>query len=147
MDAISSQSDLSLLAAALNDLGIDVDQIAMETAADQGTGQFTFFAPGDDALNALDPAVRDNLLSNADALRQLLSHSIVGTRIHSSDFESEGLTATTMDGTQLDVKLVNSEEMVMDPVTGTDAQLLLRDITAGDGLIQVVDKALLPSTA
>ena len=106
-----------------------------------GEGPFTVFAPTDDAFAALPAGTIDALLADPQGLlTEILLYHVVGAEVLSSDL-SDGQTAMTLNGQDLTVSITN------DGVFINDAQVIVADIVADNGVVHVIDAVLLPSTS
>ena len=105
-------------------------------------GNFTVFAPTDDAFAALDPAVLSILTSNADTkLRRALLYHVLGAEVMSSDL-SDGQTATTLFGQDIEVTIdANGGVMI------NNANVAIADIQTLNGVVHVLDAVILPPNA
>ncbi len=100
-------------------------------------GPFTFFAPTDAAFAALPAGVLDELLGNKGGARQVLLHHTLRGEWDSAEI-SQWQTARTALGKNIIVTAQNGNLFV------DDAQIIIRDIQADNGIIHVVDAVLLP---
>lgn len=102
----------------------------------QGDGPFTVFAPTDDAFDLLPDGTVEALLDDIDALTAILTYHVVGGNVLSTDLE-EGFV-TTLNGADVEVTIN------MDGVFINDAQVILADLFADNGVVHVIDAVLLP---
>ena len=119
-------------------------QVALEASnlndALNGTGPFTVFAPTDDAFNALGSDLIDDLLENpGGALSNILLYHVVSGTALSSDL-SDGQSITTLYGDNVEVTINQ------DGVFINDAQVIIENLSAGNGVVHVINAVLLPST-
>ena len=130
VDIIVGSDDHTTLAAAV-------------TAADlvetlQGAGPFTVFAPTDAAFAALPEGTVETLLEDpSGALTDILLYHVVGAKALSSDL-SDGQEIETVFGDDIVVTINN------DGVFINDAQVIVADIEAENGVVHVIDAVLLP---
>ncbi|BAW97138.1 Secreted and surface protein containing fasciclin-like repeats [[Synechococcus] sp. NIES-970] len=117
--------------------------VAAVSAADlaevlAGEGPFTVFAPTNDAFAALPDGVLESLLlpENKDLLTQILTYHVVSGNVMSSDL-TEG-AVETVEGSDI---LVGLED---DGVQINQANVLMADIEASNGVIHVIDSVILP---
>lgn len=101
-------------------------------------GPFTVFAPTDDAFAGLPAGSIDSLLDEPEGLlTQILLYHVV-----SGDYTVDDLvtmeTVTTLQGGELNITSADGKVMV------NDATILISDIEASNGMIQVIDSVLLP---
>ena len=103
----------------------------------QGDGPFTVFAPTDDAFAAagIDLAALDNDEGKATLTDILLYHVVAGDVPSSA--VTDGMSATAVNGDDLSFS-------VGDGVKVNDANVVLADVPASNGVIHVIDKVLMP---
>ena len=103
----------------------------------QGEGPFTVFAPTDDAFTAagIDLAALDNDEGKA-ALTDILLYHVVSGAVPSSAV-TDGLVAAAVNGDDLTFSVGNG-------VMVNDANVVLADVMASNGIIHVIDKVLIP---
>ena len=118
----------------------------------QGPGPFTVFAPTNTAFAALPAGTVDTLLKpeNKDALDKILTYHVVPGRLDSRMLDQQ----ITMGGGKAVLKTVQGEPLtvqgsgrnltVTDEKGGT-ARITIADVYQSNGVIQVVDKVLLPN--
>ena len=104
----------------------------------QGAGPFTVFAPTDAAFKAVPQATLDALLKDKARLRSVLSYHVVPGVVSSTDLKNGPLK--TVQGAN--VALYKSGSFV----TVEEALVTTADVRASNGVIQVVDKVLMPPT-
>ena len=116
--------------------------IAAELADDlSGDGPFTVFAPTDDAFAALPEGTLDALLADPTGqLAQILLYHVVGAKAMSTDL-SDGQMITTLEGTDVTVTISEGNVFI------NDAQVIVADIEADNGVVHVIDAVLTPSTS
>lgn len=104
-----------------------------------GEGPFTVFAPTDDAFAKLPKETLENLLKpeNKDQLVKILTYHVVPGKVMASDVVklSEAQTAA---GEPIAIKVEGNKVFV------NDAQVILTDIEASNGVIHVIDTVILP---
>ena len=103
----------------------------------QGDGPFTVFAPTDDAFTAagIDLAALDNDEGKA-ALTDILLYHVVSGAVPSSAV-TDGMVAAAVNGDDLTFTVGNG-------VMVNDANVVLADVMASNGIIHVIDKVLIP---
>jgi transforming growth factor-beta-induced protein len=105
----------------------------------KGEGPFTVFAPTDDAFAKLPAGTIDELLKpeNKQALTDILLYHVVSGKVMAADVV--GLkSATTLLGKDVAIKVD------MGNVYINDAQVIITDIEASNGVIHVIDSVILP---
>ena len=103
----------------------------------QGDGPFTVFAPTDDAFTAagIDLAALDNDEGKA-ALTDILLYHVVSGAVPSSAV-TDGMVAAAVNSDDLTFSVGNG-------VMVNDANVVLADVMASNGIIHVIDKVLIP---
>jgi uncharacterized surface protein with fasciclin (FAS1) repeats len=127
-DTAAANPQLTTLNKLINDAGL------AETL--RGPGPFTVFAPTDDAFKAVPAATLEALAKDKNRLKTVLSYHVVPGTLTSSDVKN-GPVKTVQGG---DVTLYKSGTFL----TVEEALVTTPDIRATNGVIQVVDKVLLP---
>ena len=104
----------------------------------KGEGPFTVFAPTNAAFAALPEGTVEDLLKpeNKDTLTAILTYHVVPGKVMSGDL-SDGMTATTVQGTDVTIGTTNG-------VTVDGAKVVQADIEASNGVIHVIDSVILP---
>lgn len=106
------------------------------TATLGGAGPYTVFAPTDDAFKAVPKATLDALMKDKARLKAVLTYHVVPGTLTSSEFKNGPLK--TVQGAN--VALYKSGTFV----TVEEAVVTTPDVRASNGVIQVVDKVLIP---
>jgi len=103
----------------------------------QGDGPFTVFAPTDDAFTAagIDLAALDTDEGKATLTDILLYHVVSGSVASSA--LTDGMIATAVNGDDLTFT-------VGEGVMVNDANVILADVEASNGIVHVIDKVLMP---
>jgi uncharacterized surface protein with fasciclin (FAS1) repeats len=117
--------------------------VAAVTAADlagtlSGEGPFTVFAPTDDAFAKLPEGTVEGLLEDIPALTDILLYHVLGGYAPASKVV-ELEAATTLLGKNIEITLDEEGNVFIN-----DAQVLITDIMANNGVIHVIDTVLLP---
>jgi uncharacterized surface protein with fasciclin (FAS1) repeats len=100
----------------------------------KGKGPFTVFAPTDDAFKALGEDTIKSVLADKDLLKKiLLAHVIVGQEARAADVLK--LNGKEVNGFKIDTS---------DGVKIGEAKVIKADLLAGNGVVHVIDKVLLP---
>ena len=106
-----------------------------------GEGPFTVFAPTDDAFAALPEGTVEALLQDPQgALTDILLYHVVGAEAFSTDL-SDGQSIPTANGQEVTVT-INADGVFIN-----DAQVIIADIPADNGVVHVINAVLLPSTS
>ncbi|MBT4919501.1 MAG: fasciclin domain-containing protein [Flavobacteriaceae bacterium] len=109
----------------------------------EGEGPFTVFAPTNEAFSAL-PAIPEE-----EALTQVLLYHVVGGNVTSSDLTNPGeTTAETLQGDSITITLPGSEgniANITDASGATDIGIVAVDVQAGNGVIHVLNKVMIPN--
>ena len=128
-DIVANSNDHNTLELAIDTCGL--------TATLQGAGTFTLFAPTDAAFNALPQGTIVALLNDLPQLTDILKHHVVGDSVMSGMLSNNQIV-TTLLGTDVTVT-INSNGVFID-----NAQVIVADIVADNGVVHVIDAVLLP---
>lgn len=121
------------LETALTESGLDA--VTNDPEAD-----LTLFAPTDEAFAALPAGVLDDLLADpTGALANVLLYHVVGGTNLSGDL-MDGMEVLTAQGETVTVSING------DVITINDAEVTVIDLTAGNGVVHVIDAVLVPAT-
>jgi uncharacterized surface protein with fasciclin (FAS1) repeats len=129
VDTAVADGRFTTLAAALTAAGL-VDTL-------KGPGPFTVFAPTDEAFAKLPAGTLDGLLADKEALSKVLTYHVVSGKVMSSDVVKLN-SADTVAGLSVSIKVEGDKVMV------GDAQVIITDVEASNGVIHVIDTVLLP---
>ena len=102
----------------------------------KGKGPFTVFAPTDEAFAKIPKAQLDALLADKVALTKVLTYHVVAGKVTAADVAMLE-TAETVEGQALQIR--NG-----DGVQINDAQVIMADIMASNGVIHVIDQVMMP---
>ena len=128
---LTGNSDsFDILTAALAEAGL--------TEELSGAGPFTIFAPTDEAFEALPDGLVDQLMlpENKAVLRQILAYHVVPGEVLSTDLETGSIT--TVEGEDIEVTAGDTVTTV------NDANVILADVAASNGIIHVIDSVMVP---
>ena len=135
-------ADLADIPTVAQGTGIHTSLVAAVVQAEllttlQGDGPFTVFAPTDDAFAAagIDLAALDTVEGKA-ALTDILLYHVVSGAVPSSAV-TDGMSAAAVNGDDLSFT-------VGEGVMVNDANVVLADVPASNGVIHVIDKVLMP---
>jgi uncharacterized surface protein with fasciclin (FAS1) repeats len=130
VDVASENKSFSTLVTAVKAAGL------VETLS--GKGPFTVFAPTDEAFKALPKGTLESLLkpTNKAKLVKVLTYHVVAGKVEAKDVKPG--TVKTVEGGTVVVKVVAGK------VTVNDAKVTKTDVQASNGVINVIDKVLLP---
>lgn len=126
----AGNDDFSTLVAAVKAAGL------VETL--QGEGPFTVFAPTNDAFAKLPAGTVENLLKpeNKDQLVSILTYHVVPGKVMAADVV--GLSeADTVQGSKITIDTA-------DGVKVDNANVVVTDINASNGVIHVIDRVIIP---
>lgn len=118
----------------------------------EGPGPFTVFAPTNEAFAALPQGTVPTLLEpqNKPTLTKVLTYHVVPGRLtfaalHRMIMEHNGeASLTTVEGGKLMVKMNGPHNIEVIDAKGDVAQISTYDVMQSNGVIQVVDKVLMP---
>ena len=103
----------------------------------RGDGPFTVFAPTDAAFAALPAGTVASLLRDIPSLSNILLYHVVGAEVYAADVV--GLTsATTVQGQPVAITVSGGNVFV------NNAQVIITDVQASNGVIHVIDTVILP---
>jgi transforming growth factor-beta-induced protein len=105
----------------------------------KGEGPFTVFAPTDDAFAKLPAGTVETLLKpeNLQQLTNILLYHVVSGRVMAADVVTLDKAETVLGPS---VKIMVDDDMVMI----NDAQVIITDVEASNGIIHVIDTVILP---
>jgi uncharacterized surface protein with fasciclin (FAS1) repeats/ribose 5-phosphate isomerase RpiB len=127
-DIIENSMDHDTLEAAILAAELDDDL--------ESEGPFTVFAPTDNAFAALPPGVLDDLLMDpTGTLAQILLYHVHAGAVSSSEL-SDGQMVSTLQGESMSVTIDGTDVFV------NDAQVIIVDLEAENGLVHVIDAVL-----
>ena len=106
----------------------------------KGAGPFTVFAPTDAAFNALPAGTIAALLNDLPQLTDILKHHVVGANVLSGSLSNSQIV-TTLLGTDVTVTINSNGDVFID-----NAQVIVADIVADNGVVHVIDAVLLPAS-
>ena len=127
-DTIARTPQLSTLSKLVSDAGL--------TDTLRGAGPFTVFAPTDDAFKSMPAATLTVLGNDKERLKAVLMYHVVPGTVLSADVKNG--PAKTAQGAN--VALAKAGTFV----TVDDAVVTSADIAATNGVVQVVDRVLMP---
>ena len=122
-----------------NILQIGIDTCGL-TSTLQGAGPFTLFAPTDAAFNALPQGTIAALLNDLPQLTDILKHHVVGDSVMSGMLSNNQIV-TTLLGDDVTVTINTNGDVFID-----NAQVIVADIVADNGVVHVIDAVLIPTT-
>jgi uncharacterized surface protein with fasciclin (FAS1) repeats len=107
----------------------------------RGSGQYTLFAPTDEAFAALPAGMREELLKpeNWARLAEILNYHVVPGEIPTSEVTGAARQLTTLNGAPLDITRIGGRVYV-----DYDAEIVRPDLRAGNGVVHLVGDLLLP---
>jgi len=102
-------------------------------------GPFTVFAPTDEAFAKLPEGTVDMLLlpENKEKLVSILTYHVVSGKVSAADVMKID-SAKTVQGQDVMVKVVDGKVMI------DDAQVVIADVEASNGVIHVIDTVIMP---
>jgi len=128
--AVEAQS-FSTLVAAVKAAGL--------VEALQGKGPFTVFAPNDAAFAALPAGTVEGLLKDKAALTRVLTYHVLPSRVLAGDIPEGTTKVATLQGATLAVTKAKDGS-----VTVNGVKVLAADVLAGNGVIHVLERVVLP---
>ena len=136
-------ADLSTLVSAL--------QAADMAQTLKGAGDYTVFAPTNEAFGKVPKATLDNLMKpeNKTQLQKLLQYHVLQGKMNATDVlakikaANNKLDVTTMNGETLTLSEKDGKVMIKD-AKGNTATVTSADMDASNGVVHVIDKVLMP---
>jgi PGF-CTERM protein len=129
---IANDTNFTTLARLLNKTNL--------TGAKFPPGNYTLFAPTNDAFSKVDASTLARWQNNTTALKEVLWYHFIPKKLLSSNFSGSG-TLTTVNGYTVPYS-VDGTKIKVDNATITKA-----DINATNGVIHVIDSVMIPPTA
>lgn len=104
----------------------------------QGDGPFTVFAPTDDAFSKVPKSTLDELLKpeNKKKLVSILNYHVLAGKVMAADVKT--MEANTVNGQNLSLVVENGK------VTVNEANVIMADVAASNGVIHAIDTVLMP---
>jgi len=128
VDVAASNPDLSTLNKLINDAGL--------AATLRGAGPYTVFAPTNEAFKAVPAKTLEELGKDKEALKNVLTYHVVPGSLTSADVKTGN--QKTLQGANLAVSKAGTI------VTVEDAMVVQADVKADNGVVQIVDRVLIP---
>ena len=132
VDTAIAAGQFGTLVAAVQAAGL-VDTLKSE-------GPFTVFAPTDEAFAALPEGTVENLLlpENKDQLIAVLTYHVIPSAVMSGDIAGKKMEVATVQGSDLSIDATMGVKV-------DNATVVSADIETTNGVIHVIDQALLPN--
>jgi len=106
------------------------------TAALEGPGPFTVFAPVDDAFAALPPGCVDTLVQNPPQLARILKYHVLAGAHPRDHLVAQGAW-DSLEGAPVPIRRA-------DPFEVKNATVISPDVTCDNGVVHVIDRVILP---
>ena len=118
----------------------------------RSNGPYTVFAPTDEAFRNLPVGTVDGWMKDLPKLRSVLNYHIVDRKInakeiHEMTFDGRTPSVRTLQGSSITLKTNLTNQSWVDSkhtVYANDAKIVRPEIETTNGIIQVVDRVLLP---
>lgn len=104
----------------------------------KGEGPLTVFAPTDDAFAALPEGTLEALLADIPALTEILLYHVVEGKVRAADVVSLS-EAPTLQGMSATISVEDGKVFV------DNAQVIITDIEASNGVVHVIDAVIIPA--
>ncbi|MCD2259749.1 fasciclin domain-containing protein [Psychroserpens luteolus] len=139
----TADPNFSTLVTALTTLTPATDFVAtLSTANGTSPAPFTVFAPTNDAFDAL------AAIPAEDVLTQVLLHHVLGdANVQSGDL-TDGISPSMLNGQAITINLPGTGDNIADVTDGagnSDIGIVAVDVQAGNGVIHVLNKVMLPA--
>jgi uncharacterized surface protein with fasciclin (FAS1) repeats len=128
LTALREDAELSTFTQLIQSAGL-VDAIS--------SGPTTVFAPTNEAFKAVSAATLDKLSKDPEMLKSVLSYHVLPSKVTSASIDGSTPTVT-LNGAKLGLSRAG------DFITADDGLVTTADIEVGAGLIQKVDRVLMP---
>lgn len=109
-------------------------------------GQYTVFAPSEEAFRAVPKSTLDSLMADKERLGSVLKYHVINGKYMSKDV----LTGIKSSGT-LEIPTLHGDKVRLTETGSTkrslkidDANIVTSDIQASNGVIHVIDKVIMP---
>ena len=106
-----------------------------------GEGQFTVFAPSDEAMDKLESSMKERVMSGSSCAADILKNHILPNVICSGIIEGKANTNNMLD------KYMTMDRDEEGNVLVNGIKLRMRDIVGTNGVIHVIDDVLVPESA
>lgn len=146
-------NSIAAKAMANDDLSTLVSAIKAADMADvlKGAGDYTVFAPTNEAFSKVPKATLDNLMKpeNKEQLQKLLKYHVLQGKMNAADVmakikEAGGkLDVATMNGENITLSEKDGKLMIKD-AKGNTATVTGADMDASNGVVHTIDKVLMP---
>ena len=127
------------------DLGFEQFSVALDKSGlmEQlsGEGQFTVFAPSDEAMDKLESSMKERVMSGSSCAADILKNHILPNVICSGIIEGKANTNNMLD------KYMTMDRDEEGNVLVNGIKLRMRDIVGTNGVIHVIDDVLVPESA
>ncbi len=117
-----------------------------------GPGPFTVFAPTNEAFGALPAGTVDTLVKpeNKATLTKILTYHVVPgsydtARIREAIMQGPESTLKTVEGGTLRLMMNGTSNITVEDEKGNVADITITDVRQSNGVIQVVDRVLMPN--
>ena len=127
--------DTAINAGSFNTLVTAITTAGLDTAL-KGSGQFTVFAPTDEAFSKLVSGTVESLLQDIPKLRQILEYHVVSGKVMAADVVKKD-SVPTLEGSSLKIDASNGVKV-------NDATVVTPDVAADNGVIHAIDTVLIP---
>ncbi len=121
---------------ALSTLAAAIDAASLEEALSNEDATFTIFAPANGAFDELPSGTVTALLNQVDVLTNFVLYHALGTELYSAQLTDT--TLETLNGQDVTITIENGNVFV------NDAQVIVADIVCTNGVIHIIDGALIP---
>jgi uncharacterized surface protein with fasciclin (FAS1) repeats len=103
----------------------------------KGKGPFTVFAPTDEAFAKLPKGTIEALLKDKEALKKILLYHVVSGKVTSKEVVKLN-KAETLEGQNVKIQITDGSVMT------NNSKVTTADVMASNGVIHIIDTALIP---
>ena len=130
-EVVAGSKDHTILLALVKEAGL------AETLS--GKGEWTVFAPTDEAFKKIDKETLEKVKGDKELLKKvLLTHAVKGTWGAAEVVKLDGKEVETLSGTKFTIHVKDKT------VTVGDAKVTATDLKASNGVVHVIDTVLMP---
>ena len=133
VETAQAAGSFSTLVTALTEAGL------VETL--KGAGPFTVFAPSDEAFKKVSQSDLEALLKDKAKLTKVLTYHVVSGNVVASSL-TEGQVVTTLQSGTFTIGLTGGAKIT--DFNNRVSNIVATDVQAGNGVVHVIDKVLLP---
>ncbi len=111
-------------------------------------GQYTVFAPSEEAFKAIPKSTLDSLMADKEKLADLLRYHVIDGKYMSKDVSMSIRGTGTVEMATLhgEPVKIHGDRTTEKRIKVNDANIVTSDIEASNGVIHVIDKVIMPNS-